>query len=117
MEVLKMLLGITDDSQDTLLEYLLADAESLVLGYCKIESAPPQLESVIPAIAADMYREKGYGAQDAPEYVKSVSEGERSVTMERINPADYDSFLFSYKPRLDKFVSRKGRVPSDYDSI
>ncbi len=109
-----MLLGISDDEQDALLEYLLKDAEALVLGWCKIDTLPPALESVIPAIAADMYRQKGWGSETAPETVTAISEGNRSISQERINPSEYDDLLFSYKNRLAPFVNRKGRVPSDY---
>lgn len=112
---LKMLLGIKDNKQDSLLSFLIEDSVNSILGYCRIEVLPRQLESLVPTIAADAYRAKGYGQEAAPEIVKSISEGERSVTYAETNP-DYD-YLQSYYDRLNPFRSRKGRVPSDIQSV
>ena len=91
-----MLLGIKDDEQDGLLSFLIDDTINMIMSYCHIEVLPRQLESLVPKIAADMYRIKGYGDSKSPEVVKSVSE------------------IFSnYYKRLDPFRKRKGRVPSD----
>ena len=108
---LKMLLGIKDGDSDELLSFLIEDAENLILGYCRIDILPRQLESLVPTIAADAYRAKGYGQTSAPEVVKSISEGDRSVSYAETNP-DND-FLSNYYSRLNSFRSRKGRVPSD----
>lgn len=110
-----MLLGINESEQDSLLSFLIDDTVSLVLGYCHIEILPRQLESLVPVIAADMYRRKGYGQENAPEVVTSISEGERSVSYAETNP-DND-FLSNYYDRLKPFICRKGRVPSDIKSI
>ena len=45
-----------------------------------------------------------------PEVVKSISEGERSVTYAE---NDNDEIFSNYYKRLDPFRKRKGRVPSD----
>ncbi len=111
LERLKMLLGINESEQDSLLSFLIEDTVDMILGYCRIEVLPRQLESLIPMIAADMYRAKGYGQIGAPEVVKSISEGERSVSYAETNPNG--NFLSSYYDRLRPFIRRKGRVPSD----
>lgn len=111
LERLKMLLGIKDNEQDSLLSFLIGDTVDMILGYCRIEILPRQLESLVPMIGADAYRAKRYGQTDAPEVVKSISEGERSVSYAETNP-DGD-FLSSYYDRLKPFICRKGRVPSD----
>lgn len=108
---LKMLLGIKDDEQNSLLSFLIEDTVNMILGYCRIDILPRQLESLVPTIAADAYRAKGYGKAAAPEVVKSISEGDRSVSYAETNP-DND-FLSNYYNRLNPFRSRKGRVPSD----
>ena len=77
---LKMLLGIKDDEQNSLLSFLIEDTVNMILGYCRIEVLPRQLESLVPTIAADAYRAKGYGQTAAPEVVKSISEGDSSVS-------------------------------------
>lgn len=107
---LKMLLGIKDDEQDGLLSFLINDTINMIMSYCHIEVLPRQLESLVPKIAADMYRIKGYGDSKSPEVVKSVSEGERSVTYAE---NDNDEIFSNYYKRLDPFRKRKGRVPSD----
>lgn len=110
---LKMFLGIKDNEQDGLLSFLIEDTANLILGYCRIDILPRQLESLVPVIAADMYRAKGYGASDAPAVVKSISEGERSVSYADTNPDN--KFFENYYDRLKPFRNRKGRVPSELD--
>ncbi len=105
-----MLLGIKDDEQDGLLSFLINDTINMIMSYCHIEVLPRQLESLVPKIAADMYRIKGYGDSKSPEVVKSRSEGERSVTYAE---NDNDEIFSNYYKRLDPFRKRKGRVPSD----
>lgn len=109
---LKLLLGIDDDSKDALLSMLIEDTINMILGYCRIETLPRQLESFVPIIAADIYRAKGYGAENAPEDIKSISQGERSVSMESKRP-DEKTILEDYKARLAPYRNRKGRVPSE----
>nr|DAZ12946.1 MAG TPA: Head Tail Connector Protein [Caudoviricetes sp.] len=112
---LKLLLGIEDGKQDGLLSFLISDTENMILGYCRIEVMPRQLESLVPIIAADLYRAKGYGQEAAPEDVKSISEGSRSISYERVRPDD--NVLMNYYKRLDPFKNRKGRVPSEIKSV
>lgn len=111
LKTLKMLLGIKDDEQNSLLSFLIADTVDAILGYCRIDILPRQLESLVPIIAAENYRAKGYGQAAAPEVVKSISEGDRSVSYAETN-TDND-LLSSYYNRLNPFRSRKGCVPSD----
>ena len=114
-ERLKLLLGIKDSDSDELLSFLIEDTVNMILGYCRIDILPRQLESLVPTIVADAYRVKGYGQTAAPEVVKSISEGDRSVSYAETNP-DND-FLSNYYNRLNPFRSRKGRVPSDVQSV
>ncbi len=112
METLEILLGIKDDEQNSLLSFLLDDCVNMILGYCRLEELPRQLESLVPVIAADMYRAKDYGQQDAPQTVKSISEGQRSVSYESV-VSDTDELLKDYRGRLKPYVNRRGRVPSE----
>lgn len=113
LDRLKMLLGIKDNEQDGLLSFLIDDCINLILGYCRIDILPRQLESLVPTIAADMYRAKGYGQKTAPEIIKSISEGENSVSYESRNPKS--DFLSNYYERLNPFKNRRGYVPSDFN--
>lgn len=112
LAALKMLLGISDDTQDKLLEFLIKDTENMVLGFLRLEIMPVQIESLIPVICADIYRAKEYGKAESPENVKSISQGKRSVTIESSRPDD-DAILRNYYKRLMPFRNRKGLVPSD----
>ncbi len=109
---LKMLLGIKDSEQDGLLSFLIDDAVNMILGRCHIEILPRQLESLVPVVAADMYRRKGYGKSDAPQTVKTVTQDKRSVSFES-GVSDTEDFLAEYEVRLKPFIRRRGRVPSD----
>lgn len=82
MEQLKLLLGITDETQDALLALILEEARDYILVYCRRETFPPQLESLVPRMAAALYRHNGYGQAEIPQTVKSVSQGNRSVSYE-----------------------------------
>ncbi|MCC8160117.1 MAG: phage head-tail connector protein [Oscillospiraceae bacterium] len=108
---LKTLLGITDDEQDAILSLLVLDAENMIMGYCRIDFIPSQLESLIPMLAADMYRGKGYGSAEKSSAVKKIVEGEREV--EYAEEESVTDFLAAYYERLKPFRARKGYVPSD----
>lgn len=114
LKTLKMLLGIEDDKQDSLLSFLIDDTVNLILGYCRIEILPRQLESLVPVIAADMYRRKGYGSTEAPERIQSVTQDKRSVSFKNSSDTDTDEFLKEYEMRLKPFKCRKGRLPSEF---
>lgn len=110
---LKMLLGIKGNEQDSLLSFLIDDTINLILGYCRISILPRQLESLVPTIAADMYRRKGYGKSEAPQVIKSVTQDKRSVSFKDSTDTDTDEFLKEYEARLKPFRNRRGRVPSE----
>ena len=109
---LKMLLVIEGGKQDGLLSFLIEDTENLILGYCRLEIMPRQLESFVPVIAADMYRRKVITDDTAEGRIKSISQGEQSVTLIS-GTLETDEFLTEYEARLKPYVNRRGRVPSD----
>ncbi|MCH5212262.1 MAG: phage head-tail connector protein [Oscillospiraceae bacterium] len=112
IDKVKVLLGITDSSPDELLELIIAETEEYIKDYCHVKSVPAKLEGIVPFMATDLYRAKGYGSSELPSDVKSISEGARSVSYEVKRPADVFS---SYNARLKKH--RKGRMPSDISSV
>lgn len=112
LETLKMLLGIKDGEQDSLLSFLICDAINMILGRCQIEILPRQLESLVPVVAADMYRFKCYGKSDAPQTIKAITQDKRSISFESGIP-DTEDFLAEYEARLKPFICRRGRVPSE----
>lgn len=107
----KLLLGITDNNGDRILELLIEDTITAVLAYCRIEVLPYQLCGLIAQMTVKSYRANGYGAVETPTEVKSISEGDRSISFEQKNGAN--GILSDYKSRLKPFVNLKGRVPSE----
>ena len=65
----------------------------------------------IVQIVFSAYRENGYGTVEAPEDVKSISEGDRSITVERRK--DMDTILCDFEKRLKPFVNKRGKLPSE----
>lgn len=111
----KLLLGVTDDSKDEILSYLIEDNINLVLSYCRICELPNALESSIPVMTADRYRMMNYGNEKGDKVLKSVTQGSKSESYGSSADMFGSHFLNNYKLRLAPFINRKGRVPSDFD--
>lgn len=109
---IKTLLGIKDDSKDNILQFILEDCINMALSYCHIKEVPPMMESVIIRMAVRLYRDNGYGSEDTPVTVSSVSQGSKSESYAAPNSGS-DTFINSFKSRLAPFVDRRGRVPSE----
>lgn len=110
-----MLLGMSaqeadKDGKAAVIDFIIADTVEAVKAYCRIEDIPNQLEMLVAHMTARRYRENGYGNIDVPVDVKSISEGEQSVSFER---RSISGILDDYRARLKPFINRKGRVPSD----
>lgn len=112
LDILKMLLGIKDNEQDSLLSFLLDEAKNFILGQCNLDFVPSQLEGLVPEIAADMYRYKCYGTEKAPQTVKSIAQDKRTVTFSDSGEDGYN-YLDKYVKLLRPFMRRRGRLPSD----
>lgn len=111
IEQVRILLGIDDKDLDMLLGILIDSAISAVLAYCHIDVLPVELHSLIAQIATDTYRDNGYGSTQTPVDIKSISEGDRSISQEvRSNT---NGFLNNYIGRLKPWRNMRGRVPSD----
>lgn len=111
MEGAKLLLGIKDDSQKEILSFITDDAINAVLAHCKIKELTQNMLSLVSQIVFSAYRENGYGTQEVPEDVKSISEGDRSITIERRK--DMDAILCDFEKRLKPFVNKRGKLPSE----
>lgn len=101
----KMLLGISDESEDKLLLFLINDTAAAVTAYCRIAVVPNQLYGLIAQIAAELYRARG-----ETRAVKALTEGDRRVEFD-----DLPRFE-NYISRLEPFVNRMGKVPSELTS-
>lgn len=80
IEKLKLLLGITDDVKDGILTFTLETVNEMVKNFCNLEEVPEELKNTVVRMAADLYRSEGYGQESAPQFTKSVSRGDVTVT-------------------------------------
>lgn len=107
----KLLLGIKDNSQDDILLFVTNDAINAVLAHCRIKELAENMYSLVSQIVYAAYRENGYGSTETPEDVKSISEGDRSITIERRK--DMDAILCDFEKRLKPFINKRGKLPSE----
>ena len=113
MPTVKALLGITDSEHDTVLEMYIEDTITAVLAYCRIDVLPYQLQGLIAQMAAGTYRISGYGSSELPQDVTSISEGDRSLSFKARGSTSMSGIMEDYRSRLEPWVNRRGRVPSD----
>ena len=99
----KKLLGISDNSADELLGFIIEDTINLVLSYCRLTILPYQLYGLIPQIAASVYRTQKRGG------VSSITEGDRRIEYgaEEIMKAYY-ARLVPFKAKLPSEISGSG---------
>jgi hypothetical protein len=91
LENVKILLGITDNSKDNMLNLYLSRATSFVKNYCNIDEIPIELDEVIEDIAVYRYRMNGV------ENVKAESKGSLSETYRDSLPDDIIAQLNRYR--------------------
>lgn len=78
----KLILGISDDSKDEILEFYIDLMETKILNYCNISELPSALNYVLCEMVADIYREntRKDKAGNVVGAVSSISEDGRSVS-------------------------------------
>ena len=109
LEQVKMLLQEENPPPDELLLFLIDDCINRILGYCRIEEIPAELETLIPIMTVRYYHVSGI---DGTEDVQSISQGQRSVTYAS-GTVRRDDWLNDFKYMLAPFKCKKGLVPSD----
>lgn len=85
LENIKMLLGITDTSKDTLINYWIDYYAKMVLKYCHLSYLDGDLQSIVEQMVVarlgGLALDKNTGATDqAPQGVKSITRGDYSIT-------------------------------------
>lgn len=106
LTTLRTLLGITDDSKDTILAFLIDKGTDMICNYCCIEAVPLGIESVLLSMCVDMYRVESLGQEKAEGTVKEISEGDISVSFYPENSSRQDlgtAFLRNYMAQLNCF--------------
>lgn len=104
LEKLKILLGIEDNSKDYVLQLTIDIVTDMVLNYCHIKEIPSGLENVVVSMCIDKYRAENYGQENSEGKVKSISEGDVSVSFgSAFSTSENPSmeFLKNYKSQLN----------------
>lgn len=78
---IKMLLGITDNLKDNLIQYLADAAESQVKAYCRRNDETENMKSVINSMAIRQYRGGQFGQEIPDDKVSSVKEGDVTIQL------------------------------------
>ena len=104
LEKLKLLLGITEDSKDIILQFIIADVEESIMNFCNIEEVSEGLYMTAYRMAIDLYRNENLGDESNPlGSISSISEGDTSTSF-RSNATEFkDSLLKDYKKQLNKY--------------
>lgn len=107
----KMLLGLdeSDAQTDDLLLFLIRDTADAIMKYCRIDIISRQLYGIIAQIVSDLYSSQSKGERD----LKSVTEGERRVEFESRKSSG--AVFEAYALRLEPFVNKSARLPSDME--
>ena len=77
LQKVKVLLGITTEDQDDVLEYVIQTVQTLVLRYINWDELPLELENVLAVMCVSYYKAAGLGTTAAaPGAVSSVERGD-----------------------------------------
>ena len=77
LQKVKVLLGITTEDQDDVLEYVIQTVQTLVLRYINWDELPLELENVLAVMCVSYYKAAGLGTTAAaPGAVYSVKRGD-----------------------------------------
>lgn len=90
----KILLGITDTSQDGILTYICNFVTGLALRYCKLTVATDDINFVLAGMVTERYRANGYGQQASPQIVESITTGKETVHFMKLRNAP-ENFILS----------------------
>jgi hypothetical protein len=81
LEQVKLLLGITGGSKDTLLALLCDNVTAQVKTYCRISDVTNEgLQGIMADTVVNRYRARVYGREAAPKVLSGISEGDVSFT-------------------------------------
>lgn len=101
----KELLGIaeTDNSQDTVLEFLIIDVQQAILDYCFLDALPVQLETLVIKKVLELFKNQQSGDQ-----VKSVKRGDVTTEFAVAGNTSQD-IITDLAPRLERYRQPRGR--------
>lgn len=111
LHMLKVLLGmdVMQETNDTILLFVLDTVITQVLDYCHRKDLPDGLKNTVVRMALDMYREEQFGSASVPAKEQTVKVGDTSTTFSTEQSTCYvDSLLKNYEKQLKNY--RKLRV-------
>lgn len=94
IETIKELLGITDNSKDTILNHYLSKSQNAIKTYCNIDIIPEQYNPSIVDLAIFYYKNRN------SEGITQQSQGSRSQTLEKGIPESIKASLPIPKVRV-----------------
>ena len=103
---LRVLLGITDESKDVILAFVIDKATDMVCNYCNIAEIPAGLRNVLLNMCVDLYRGESLGQEQMQGPVKSITEGDVSVSFGSAASTTENSgmaFLKDYTAQLNRY--------------
>ncbi len=106
LQKLKLLLGLENDDKDELLLFVIDKVSDMVCNYCNIKQVPKGLEKVMLNMAVDLYRAESLGQEQAEGTVKSVTEGDVTVSFASASAISENSgmqFLKDYTTQLNRY--------------
>lgn len=111
LDRLKLRLGISDNTQDTLLELLLSDASDTILDIIGREELPARLVSVQVELAVIAYNKQGNEGE--------ASRGEGGISRGFIDglPAELKSRLLNYPRKVGVISAGDGEQADDDTAV
>lgn len=106
LTTLKKLLGITTDDKDEILTFVLEAVTQAVKNYCWIDELPEELDPLVLSMSVDYYRAQEPGKETADGVLKSISEGDVSMSFQTEGTAGEEaglSLLRGYEQQLARF--------------
>ena len=103
---LKAILGISDDTKDSILTFALEKVRDMICNYCRINDIPEGLGNVQLSMAMDIYRSESLGQEKAEGTVKSMTEGDVSVSFGSAVSSSENpgmDFLKNYTAQLNRY--------------
>lgn len=94
------------EADPDILQFILAKGQDMILNYCRIKELPAALENVLINMCVDLYRAEQLGKSQVTGAVKSVTEGDVSVTYTSATNVSENKgmeFLKDYTKQLDRY--------------
>lgn len=94
------------DADAEILDFILAKGEDMILNYCRLETLPAGLERVLLNLCVDIFRAEQLGQAQASGSIKSITEGDVSVSYSTATAVSENpgmDFLKDYRAQLERY--------------